>query len=181
MHWLHIAKKVNILGIYTKHDLEEWVVFGPSQKSTTPGHCGTVTEVRQAHFIPVFLFCRHVITCDDRQAVLTTAMIFLTTGSFSCVWRTPPGAQKCQLMHLITLLVFSKIPPSDGPGFLALWASVFERKWAFVASVDSKALKTNTGNSFAKQFGKQQWMTFFLLFTSRMLLTPGLISPFPIY
>ncbi len=32
----------------------------------------------------VFLFCRHVVTCDDRQAVLTTAMIFLTTGSFSC-------------------------------------------------------------------------------------------------
>ena len=33
----------------------------------------------------VFLFCRHVVTCDDRQAVLTTVMIFLTTGSFSCV------------------------------------------------------------------------------------------------
>ncbi len=32
----------------------------------------------------VFLFCRHVVTCDDRQAVLTTVLIFLK-GSFSCV------------------------------------------------------------------------------------------------
>ena len=31
----------------------------------------------------VFLFCRHVVTGDDRQAILTTTMIFLTTGSFS--------------------------------------------------------------------------------------------------
>ena len=34
----------------------------------------------------VFLFCRHVVICDDRQAVLTTAMIFLTTGSIKHLW-----------------------------------------------------------------------------------------------
>ncbi len=31
----------------------------------------------------VFLFCRHVVTGDDRQNFLTTIMIFLTTSSFS--------------------------------------------------------------------------------------------------
>ncbi len=34
---------------------------------------------------PVFQICRHVITCDDRQAVLTTTMVLLTTGSFCWV------------------------------------------------------------------------------------------------
>ena len=33
----------------------------------------------------VFPYCRHVVTCDDRQVVLTTVMIFVTTGPFSCV------------------------------------------------------------------------------------------------
>ena len=47
-----------------------------NQRSTTAAAVATLT---------VFQISRNVVTCDDRQAVLTTTMILLTTGSFCWV------------------------------------------------------------------------------------------------
>ena len=49
----------------------------------------------------VFLFCRHVVTGDDRQDFLTTILIFLTTGSFSWVCQFLNGVNRTIIKEVI--------------------------------------------------------------------------------
>ena len=55
-------------------------------RSTLPPLQGKLLDLcDQWAMAAVFQICRHVVSCDDRQALLTTTMILLTTGSFCLV------------------------------------------------------------------------------------------------
>ncbi len=66
-----------------------WLCFylcGAARKHDKGQHRKNKSDETSTHLFPpkasVFQICRHVVTCDDRQAVLTTTIIILTTGSF---------------------------------------------------------------------------------------------------